>query len=102
MTEKTVRRVQQICEKNVQRIEVQGLNEHVGMEKQMNERTVRIVRKMYENVQHIVGTERQRQQKIVGIVRKMYENVVQYVETVEWKIEKIGIIVGRMWIIQGV
>ena len=46
----------------------------------MNEKIVRIVHRMYENVQRSVETERYKQQKIVGIVRKMYENVVQRVE----------------------
>ena len=47
----------------------------------MNERHVRIVQKMCENVVHIVGTERSKQQKIVITVRKMYEHVAHNAET---------------------
>ncbi len=46
----------------------------------MNERRVRRVHKMYENVQHFVEMERSKKQRRVRIVRKMYENVVRYVE----------------------
>ena len=46
----------------------------------MNERRVRIVLMMYENVVHIVGTERSKQQKIVITVQKMYEHVAHNAE----------------------
>ena len=47
----------------------------------MNERHVRIVLMMYENVVHIVETERSKQQKIVITVRKTYEHVAHNAET---------------------
>ena len=46
----------------------------------MNERIVRIVQKMSENVQHFVETVKSNEQRLVKIVPKMSESVVQNVE----------------------
>ena len=62
----------------------------------MSEKIVRIVLRMYENVQHSVETDQYKRRKIVRIVRKTYENVVRYVETEQYKRQKIVRIVQQM------
>ena len=96
MMEKIVRHVMQIYEKSVQRMERRVIWISVEIMIQMNERTVKIVLRMCENVVHSVGMEKQKQQKIVEIVKKMCENVVQRVEMEKQSQQKIQRIVVKM------
>ena len=95
MKTKIVIIVQQICEKNVWQNEKKKNQLRVEIRRQMSEKIVKTVQKMYENVQRIVEMEKQKKQKIVGIVRKMYENVVQRVEIGLQRNERIVRIVKK-------
>ena len=96
MRGKIVKHVMQIYEKSVQRMERRVIWISVEIMIQMNEKTVKIVLRMCENVVHFVGMGKQKQQKIVETVKKMCENVVQHVEMGKQSQQKIQRIVVKM------